>query len=727
MLCRCLHSALFVFFIFPAVPAELRAAPHPSLYFSASDISNLKKQARTTRKIQFSRLQHWCDTHLTEAPPAEIGMEERHHESCFSAISNYGIAYQITGDGKYLAAGRRWIEALLETSTDGSGEFVTGTFCAALAHGYDFFYNGLPANIRNDLKDKLIAVLEEVRYGASTSWWRGIYTHHDFWIPIAFMGVGALCLDGEYGGADSIVNFVSDELDKALSLLGDEGYWPEGVADWVYGMVPAVMYFDALERSGRRDFYRNKWLENTMAARLMHWLPGDRYMYIGDSFPSGRYGGLGSVSGHLSMRLSARYRDPQAQWLALREALVDSTAPEINSLENPYSYATAAPVHDRERHGLAWQFLWYDPSLESVTPESLPVDKLYHNWDTAIMRSGWSDDDPVVAFCGGHLLGRAGTAAWKAGMTELPGGLAHTHQNAGAIYVWADGRFPLKPPAFGGRDGRFHSTVMVNGHGQYFDPDYTGRITAWEAAGDWSMATLDLSSAYPPDVSLAGFTRTIVYLKPRTLVVFDRLHGGGDNYLRRYEWLLHTDPDSADWQYRDDTIQAVSRESGDPWLIGRVFPSYRYYFEKQSLDRPDGKPVNRALSVTVIGRMPSRIDIASMLHFPAKDEDTGWLHRVSCVSGSGSTTMMVPDGPYFVIRTGPKGKPTRSVVFATADTVEVPREVPEAGLLLVAGLKPDTKYRAEGPGEGTAAGYRLFPDDGGELETSSAGNLTLRK
>ena len=717
---------------FPLLLSFAVASPaleHPGLYFSKSDLPGLRKQARGAKAPQFEQLVHWAAAHLTENPPSPMGLEERNHESCFSVLTNFGLLYQLTGEDKYLQAGRLWLQALLDTPPDTSGDFVMGTFTGALANGYDLFYEGLDTAFRSRLKDKLIEVLELTNHGAATCWWSGLYTHHDFWIPTAFMGLAALCLKGEYAGADSIARFSEAELRRAMSLLGDQGYWPEGVADWVYGMLPALLFFDCLKRSGGYDFYENEWLRNTARARLMYWLPGDRFMNIGDSYPSGRYGVLGSVSAHLLMRLASRYRDPYAQWLALREAVVDSAAPPFNSLENPYSFGTRAPAFDRQRHGLARQFLWYDPSLRPAPPDSLPVDKLYPNWDTAIFRAGWKPDDPVLAFCGGHLLGRAGTAAWKEGLSALPGGLAHTHQNAGSIYLWADGRFPLRPPSFGGRDGRFHSTVMVNGHGQFFDADYTGKVTAYESQKGWAMARMDLSKAYPPDVALGEFTRTLVYLKPRTVLLLDNLRGEGDNYIRRYEWLLQTDPEGAEWTYRDNSLEALPADNpqGRPWLSGLVFPSYRYYFERQSLDQPDGRPRNRALSVTIIGRMPARIEIAALLHAPAPEEDTGWVHRVECIRADRATTLIVPDGPYCLIPTGPQGKPTRSVVFAEGDSVDIPGEVPERGLLLVIGLQPDKRYRLESQAGPAGASLRVVPDAAGELRSSRAGNLAVRE
>ncbi|MBN2289565.1 MAG: hypothetical protein JXQ83_09560 [Candidatus Glassbacteria bacterium] len=730
MRARAIRAVLLCCGLLLGAVATSQAAEHPGLYFARSDLPSLRREAKGVKALQFSRLQHWGDSRLKDSPPAEFGYEERHLENCFSAVTNFGLLYQVTGRGEYLEAGRRWLEALLDEPAGDAGYFTVAEFAAALAHGYDLFYQGLSPELRARLLARLVEMTELTRQGASDSWWAMIYTHHDFWIPVAFLGIAGICLQGEYEGAREVVEFAASELGKAMDLLGGKGYWPEGVADWVYGMAPALMFFDALKRAGGEDFYQRAWMKNTARARLRHWLPGDRYLYLGDSFPSGRYGVLGSVSAHLSMHLAARYRDSHAQWLALREAHADSAENAWYALENPYSYGTRVPVRDRERHGLAWQFLWYDPSVKPVPPDTLPADVLYPNWDVALFRAGWGQDHPVLAFCGGHLLGKAGTSAWQAGNRVLPDGLAHVHLNAGSLYLWADGRFPLAPPGFGGRDGRFHSTVMMDGHGQLFKADHTGRMTAFESAGTWAMAAADLTDAYPEEVELDRFERTLVYLKPRTILLMDRLltRDGDKKYIRRYEWLLQTDASAARWSAGHSSLAVlpVADGNGEPWLVGRVFPSYRYYFEHQSLDRPDGEPLNRALSVTIIGRMPAAVQMASVLHAPAPGEDTGWINRVECLQEGSSTALAVPDGPYFIIPTGPQGRPPRTVVFAVPDSANIPAGVPEKGLLLVVGLAPQQRYGLEAAAGLKGKARRLVISPQGEYLSSEAGNLVLR-
>ncbi|MEA2063508.1 MAG: DUF4962 domain-containing protein, partial [Gemmatimonadota bacterium] len=613
--------------------STLVGATHPRLYFSESDLPQLRQAARSSKKIQFNRLQAWGDANLGQKPPEKIGTVERHHETALSAITAFGFLYQIKEQEKYLSAGRRWLDALLATPTESGGNYHIGVFAASLAHGYDLFYNGLDEHFRRQLMVKTIDVLKEARYGADHHWWGGIYTHHDFWIPVAGMGIAALCLGDEYKDADTLLSYCVGELGRAMELLGTQGYWPEGVADWVYLLSTPLMFFDALNRVGGKDFYLYDWMKNTARVRAYHWMPDDSYMFVGDSYRSGRYGTLGSVSAHVIMRLAARYRDPVAQWLALREAHVDSSAGRDLSLQAPYAFGDMRPLDSRQVHGLPWQFLWYDPTLRPEPPAKLPHDIKFSNWGSALLRSGWSDRNPVLFFAGGHMLGRLGTEAWQTN-PRLRGGLAHTHQNAGALYWWADGNFLLCPPSYGGRDGRFHSTVMIDGHGQLYEPGHRVDIEHFESGHGWSYVSMELAGAYPGEVGLDRFHRQVVYLKPRTVVLCDRLttHGGAKKYIRRYEWLLHTDAGIGEWQAGGDTIAVVHRDTGEKLLTGKIFPSTRYFFERQSMDRPDGRPMVRALSTTFIGRLPVEVEIAAVLHAPARDEDKTYSKVVMWVA-----------------------------------------------------------------------------------------------
>ncbi len=713
------HSLSFLL-SFLLLYSSASALDHPCLYFSAADLPRLKNEAAGVKALQFQRLKAWGDRNIDTAPPPGIGTSESLHENYFSVVTNFGLLYQLTGDRRYIEAGKRWLDILLVTDKGSEGNYHIGIFAASLAHGYDLFYTGLTRQERERLRSKLIEVAGEARYGASHSWWAGLYTHHDFWIPLAGLGIAGVCLRGECSQADTLVSFAAGELSRATGLLGERGYWPEGVADWVYGMAPTLMFFEALARAGGPDLYERNWFKATARARLQHWLPDDSYMYIGDSYRSGRYGTLGSVSAHVLMKLAARYRDGHAQWLALREAAVDSAGPPGLALEAPYAYASWKLLPERQVHGLAWQFLWYDPALKPAPPETLVQDQLYSNWDTAVFRAGWGVDCPVLAFTGGHQLGRAATGAWKAGLDNLPGGLAHTHLNAGSIYLWADGGFPLAPPGYGGRDGRFQNTIMIDGHGQLFEPDRRGNLTAFESGDGWAMATMELAPAYPPDVRIDRFTRTLVFLKPRTVLILDRLttRDGDKKYIRRYEWLLHTDPAETEWTAGGDSLAARGRKDGRTRLAGRIFPTRRWLFETQSMNRPDGTPTSRALSLTLAGEVPVQVEIAALLHAPKPGAQTAWLADAQCLRDGGATLMIIPAADE---------EPSRAVLFASADTLYLAPPAGQCDFILAVGLKPGAAYSLDRQSGERDRGILLVQDNQGRLQSDESGCLVLKR
>ena len=116
--------------------------------------------------------------------------------------------------------------------------------------------------------------------------------------------------------------------------------------------------------------------------------------------------------------------------------------------------------------------------------------------------------------------------------------------------------------------------------------------------------------------------------------------------------------------------------------------------------------------------------IAALLHMPAASEDTGWIHRARTIHRDDAVTFVVPDGPYFVIPTGPKESPARAVIFAKSESVELPVEVSETGMVIVVGLSSQKNYQVETTGTQRS---HLVMDPEGNYHSSKAGNLLLRE
>ncbi|MBN2290579.1 MAG: hypothetical protein JXQ83_14690, partial [Candidatus Glassbacteria bacterium] len=179
-------------------------------------------------------------------------------------------------------------------------------------------------------------------------------------------------------------------------------------------------------------------------------------------------------------------------------------------------------------------------------------------------------------------------------------------------------------------------------------------------------------------------------------------------------WLLQADAAEADWVAAGDSLKAVSRRDSAPLLAGRVFCSTGYFFERQIMDRPDSQPMNRALSVTLIGRLPVSVEIAAVLYAPGAGGDADLLSGAACLRDERSTALVLP-------REG------RAVVFASADSLDLDPQVAACDFVLVAGLAPGRTYALERSGVGTGQKLRLAPADEGTLRASEAGNLVLEK
>jgi hypothetical protein len=228
--------------------------------------------------------------------------------------------------------------------------------------------------------------------------------------------------------------------------------------------------------------------------------------------------------------------------------------------------------------------------------------------------------------------------------------------------------------------------------------------------------TIELADAYPPQVGLDRFYRQVIYLKPRTLLIVDRLttRSGTRRYIRRYEWLLHTDALAAEWRAAGDSVSAVHRKSGRELLTGRVFPSYRYFFERQSMDRPDGRPMVRALSATMIGRVPVNVEFAAALAVPRPgDSRSGDWVAFSRGDGASSFELREPTGEGF-----------RAVVFARGDTVELASGLPSRHhRLLIVGVSPERMFALNAI-EG-ATGQAVYPHSAGGFRSSGQGVLEV--
>ena len=172
--------------------------------------------------------------------------------------------------------------------------------------------------------------------------------------------------------------------------------------------------------------------------------------------------------------------------------------------------------------GFSSDFLWYDPELPAAPPTPDLLNKRF-DLDWIVARTGWADDDTVVAFRSG-------------------GPMNHEHADRNSIMVKALGERLLTDP-FGAsydaalphwllRQTEAHNAVLFDGRGHQYHNGEEGtnaglaeaRIVAWNDGGDVVSWSSDATQGYKlVDHDVTRVMRTVLFVKPNLLVMVDNL------------------------------------------------------------------------------------------------------------------------------------------------------------------------------------------------------------
>jgi hypothetical protein len=172
-----------------------------------------------------------------------------------------------------------------------------------------------------------------------------------------------------------------------------------------------------------------------------------------------------------------------------------------------------------------YALVWYDPSVEAKKPGSEFFDVRFTN-DIVVSRTGWGEKDSVLALRSG-------------------GPANHEHADRNSIVFKAFGERLLHDPFKAAYPNTLqhwilrltaaHTAILINGKGHQYHDGKEGTNASWAEAAvvryqpsaRQLIVTSDATEAYRlvnPDVKLVR--RTLVFLKPDIVVVFDRVKMG---------------------------------------------------------------------------------------------------------------------------------------------------------------------------------------------------------
>ena len=519
------------------------AASHPSLFFDAADVPALRARAATLMKPQLDVLMAWAEGRVDDSPPGLAGGYEKRGDTLQDPYLANTLAFSflalMTGAARYREAARRWALSLagmsdwvgeLDPSTGRCGGcgYPEGWGLTALAVAYDFLHPHFDEEERALIRGKIASVCRGLYHTArGDDWWTGAYLHHDTWIPLGGLGLGAMAVIDEVPDAHRWAERAREELDGALDWLGDDGAWPEGPCGWAFAMISAVPFWDAYRRrfpEAGAAVLGNRWIGRSAEFRLRSRAPDGRFLAFGDCNPHGGYQNNARQAAPTLRWLAARYRDAHAQWLAARE---------WEALPNPYT--------------AAWETIWMDPDVPEEPPGDLPVGARFANQEIALLRTSWEPDTTMVAFRCDSLLGRRAASLYRPGEEgRFNNSTTHVHADANSFGVWARGALAISMARYGQNASEFQNTLLVDGEGQYtrFGPDHfgrpDGRITGFFSSRAASLVSGDAARCYPP--GLDRFERRVLLLEPGIIFVVDDVEASSPVDL---EWRFHVDAEAA--------------------------------------------------------------------------------------------------------------------------------------------------------------------------------------
>jgi hypothetical protein len=287
---------------------------------------------------------------------------------------------------------------------------------------------------------------------------------------------------------------------EILDRVPAEGDWPEGVNYWFGTLWMGLRFARALRRlsRGEIDLFKHPALKVTGDFPLMLTTPAGRIYNFNDNDPK-----LGGSCAEALAMLAVEHR--RGDWMAIaREAASDSLL-----------------------------FLACDDPLVASEWPSKTVG-VFPRTGVVTFRSGWQRSDAFVGFKSG------------------PSNVGHSHLDANSFVLEAQGQPLLTDQAywpqahflgffdsarhrwnFDGQATVGHSTLLVDGQGQTWGEHCRARIVEARDERRFAAVTGDASLCYPG--LLRKFVRTLLFLKPDTLIIRDVIQCEGE---RSVEWLL---------------------------------------------------------------------------------------------------------------------------------------------------------------------------------------------
>lgn len=330
-------------------------------------------------------------------------------------------------------------------------------------------------------------------------------------IPICGLGLAAIWLHGRHPDAEKWLQLARQSAQAFSTMYGLDGAYDEGAGYWSYTTTHMIMFAEALHRRLGID-----------DRKLVNY-PGTIRYALAMSMPC-----LGANAA--DPHAQSAYRGvPKGDYLPALDVVnfSDSASGQDASVAAWVGATTKDPLCNyvanhvgsmRQFQALAW---YRDDAPEQAPGADLLDVRMSNDW--VVSRSGWTPGDSVLALRSG-------------------GPSNHEHADRNSIIFKAHGDRLFHDPFHAGyspkvprwllRQTAAHSAVLIDGKGHQYHDGSEGtnsswawaRVSSFRTGPNWMTVTSDATEAYQlVNDKVQRVERTLVFLKPDVLLVFDRV------------------------------------------------------------------------------------------------------------------------------------------------------------------------------------------------------------
>jgi hypothetical protein len=497
---------------FGATPAHLQTAgdddlllfvpvtakPQKYLYIPAGHLEVLKQ------KVQ-NNAPEW----LTLKANVDYFLGTVDFDNC--STENISLVYLLTKDPKYAAAALASVRASMTINVQADSYLFFQELMRRVAVLYSYCYDALTPAVRTELVNYLDKWTNELWFDNQYAYFAvndpGCNKHHSYLEGTACAGY--VLRQAGHPRAATYLGILYDKLDKSggvidyLNTKAQGGNWCEGASygqhakAYLLSTLVLIASMDGVNYSTRSPFFAD--LINYAFYQLQ---PGDGWLYP-----------AGNLARDVEMPLTPFERE----YLQMAVFLL----PDSNTRRLGQWYLENLIPEYSDLNGTQWRWLYYRDmlfklNLPSVARDTLPLSYHTRGPEWFNFRTGWDANATSVSF----------SAA-----TQMMFSQGHQHHDTGHFTIWKQDWLAMDPSTLSPSGMPWqpggHNMLNVEGSERRYVDSVPGLTRNWEesqfAYVQVNGSNLFIKYGDPTSVPLMSeWTREFIYLKPDTVVVYDR-------------------------------------------------------------------------------------------------------------------------------------------------------------------------------------------------------------